>query len=160
MTAPFAEQLARSRSTSIEIGGELLFSVVDHTLDAPLTVVVTRLRCCPDRAQGLVIDGGSARLTVGMVNATRLTLWSDTAPEKVAVDVREHGPVTLKMWNTWRDGSVAHAWVGWAAIKREEDESSLILSCNDGHESGGFDDLVVAVETSDHGSGTFTTAVQ
>ena len=161
MTTPFADQFAEAQSTTIEFDGEVLHSIVEISVDGPITFVVVRVRFRADRPQGLVIDGDSANLRVGEVKAPRLTLWSDTSPPTVSVNISEPGPVTLRLWNTWREDAVEHAWVGWAAMKREDDVGVTTLACRDGHDDGDFDDLVVELTYGlDHDSGLLTTALQ
>lgn len=161
MTIPFAEQFAKERSTTIEIDGQELHSLVEISLDGPVTMVVVRVASRADRPQGLVLDGGGASLEVGTLIVPRVTLWSDTAPETVSVSIVEAGPVDLRIWNTWRDGAAEHAWVGWAAMKRRDDDGVTILSCRDGHHDGDFGDLIVELSHgASHDSGVLTTALQ
>ena len=161
MTTPFADQFTEAQSTTIEVDGEVLHSVVEISVDGPITFVVARVRCHADRPQGLVIDGDSTSLTVGEVQTPRITLWSDTAPETVSVSISEPGPVTLRLWNTWREDTVEHAWVGWAAIRREDDVGVTTLACRDGRDDGDFNDLVVELTYGPgHDSGLLTSALQ
>ena len=161
MTTPFADLFASAESTSIEIDGEVLHSVISVELDGPLELEVVRVRCRSDRPEGIVIDGGDRPLRVGSVESPRITLWSDTAPGTVTVSITEPGPLSLRVWNTWRDDGVAHAWVGWAAMKRSDEGGVTTVSCRDGHADGDFEDLVVELNReSTQDSGEFTTALQ
>ena len=161
MTTPFADQFAEAQATTIEVDGELLHSVVELSMNGPITFVVVRLRFRADRPQGLVIDGDGACLTVDEVQIPRITLWSDTAPATVTVSISKPGPVTLRLWNTWRENAVEHAWVGWAAIRKADNVGMTTLACRDGHDDGDFDDLVVELTYGqDHDSGLLTTALQ
>jgi hypothetical protein len=161
VTTPFAERFAEAESTTIEVDGEELHSLVHVSIEGPIFLVVVRARSRADRPQGLVVDGGGAELGVEGTVSPRLTLWSDTAPETVVIEIAEEGTVNLRMWNTWRDDSVEHAWVGWAAMKRHDREGVTTLSCRDGHPDGDFDDLVIELSYgASHDSGLFTTALQ
>ena len=161
MTTPFAEQFAEAQATTIEVDGESLHSIVEISMVGPTTFVVVRVRFRTDRPQGLVIDGDRVSLTVGEIQAPRVTLWSDRAPTTANVSITEPGPVTVRLWNTWRNDAVEHAWVGWAAMRREDDAGATTLACRDGHDDGDFNDLVVEVTYGhDHDSGLFTTALQ
>ncbi len=145
MTTPFADRFAAAESSSIVVDGEAIHAMVEVPVEGPATIVVARVQARTDRPQGLVIDAGSRTLRVGVARSSRFTLWSDTAPEMVALSLAERGPCTLKLWNTWRDDLAEHAWVGWAAIKSDDRDGVVRLRCRDGHDDGSFDDLVVDV---------------
>jgi hypothetical protein len=160
VTTPFADRFAEAETTTIAVDGETLHSLVEIPVHGPASFVVVRVAARSDRPQGLVIDSGDVDLVVETVQTPRITLWSDTSPDSVTVAVDEQGPVTLKVWNSWRRGSVEHAWVGWAAMKLEEREGTTTLSCRDGHGDGDFHDLVVELSPiADQDSGLFTTAL-
>ena len=161
MTTPYADQFAEAQSTTIEVDGEQIHSIVEIPVDGPITFVVVLVRFRSDRPQGLVIDGDGVGLTVGELESPRVTLWTDTAPATVSVTISERRPVTLRLWNTWREDAVEHAWVGWAAMRREDDVGVTTLACRDGHADGDFNDLVVELAHGlDHDSGLLTTALQ
>lgn len=144
---PFADHFIDTQKSCIEHDGELLHSIVEIPLVGPCSFTVTRVTAHSDRPEGLVLDAESSRLTVGNRSETRLTLWSDTAPERVEIELTDEGPIVLRAWNTWRDAGVEHAWVGWAAIRRRDHDGIVTLECNDGHPSTDFDDLVVELRT-------------
>ena len=161
MTTPYAEMFAEAESTSIEVDGEMLSAIVELAIEAPLTFTVSRIESRADRVQGLVIEVVGAELSVGQTRAPRLTLWADTAPEIVTLNVDRPGRFMLRLWNTWRDGGAAHAWVGWAAIRRHDVAGTTTLACRDGHDDGDFHDLVVEVTYGPgQDSGVLTTALQ
>lgn len=161
MSRPYAELFAESRARKIEIADGQLYAMVELTVPAPISLNFVRVVARADRPQGLVIDTTGHPVSVETCELERVILWSDTAPTKVALDIDGPGPVTLRLWNTWRDGDTAHAWVGWAAIKLETEGSALTFRCSDGHDDGGFDDLVIEVDTvDDQTSGLLTSALQ
>ena len=145
----------------IEVDGEVLNAVVELSVVAPLTFTVVRTVSRSDRAQGLVLEAVGTNLRTAGTDASRVTLWSDTAPETVTLHISGPGRFTVRAWNTWRDDDVAHAWVGWSAMKRRDENGVTTLACRDGHEDGDFDDLVVELAYGPgEDSGTLTTAFQ
>lgn len=79
-----------------------------------------------------------------------MLLWCDTAPDLVAVQVRQKPRArrSLKVWNVWRTGTdVTHAWLRNAAMQVEgEPTRRLTLRCSDGIGDPTFDDLIVKME--------------
>ena len=161
MTTPFADLFAQAESSTIEVDGEVLNAVVELSVVAPLIFTVVRTGSRSDRAQGLVLEAIGTNLRAAGTEARRVTLWSDTAPETVTLEIGEPGRFTVRAWNTWRDDDIAHAWVGWSAMKRRDENGMTILACRDGHEDGDFDDLIVELTYGPgDDSGVLTTAFQ
>ena len=106
---------------------------------ADTTITITRESASTDAAQGIVLEA-DAPLTIGEVEATRVVLWSDTAPDQVDVLTGDAGD--LRMWNVWREGDLVQAWEGDACIELDDDGDDLGLACHAGH-GGDEPDLVV-----------------
>ena len=111
-----------------------LFVVVGTATDT--TITVSRSSATAARPQGLVLDADH-ELDVGGVKATRIVLWSDTAPETTTVVTGEAGE--LRIWNVWRDGDLTQAWHAAASLIVDDEGDDLGLSCTDGHDGGGPD---------------------
>lgn len=119
---------------------EQLFVIVGTA--AETTITVARESATGERPQGLVLDADEP-LRVGDIEANRLVLWADTAPDVVEVRAGEGGD--LRMWHVWRDGDLIQAWEGAARLEVDDEGDDLGLVCHDGH--GGTDpDLVVRVQ--------------
>jgi len=99
---------------------------------ANTTIAVSRVAADSDRPQGLVLDADHP-LEVGGAQATRIVLWSDTAPETTDVVTTEAGEIRL--WNVWRDGDLIQSWLGAASMTVDDHGDDLGLSCRDGHGS-------------------------
>ena len=68
---------------------------------------VRRLGCTDDRPQGLVLEADHP-LVAESTEASRLVLWSDTAPDLASVKTTAAGQ--LRIWHVWRDGDLIQAW--------------------------------------------------
>lgn len=116
---------------------EQLFVVVGTA--AETTITVSRESSTSERPQGLVLDADEP-LRVGDIEANRLVLWADSAPDTVEVLTGESGD--LRIWHVWRDGDLIQAWEQAARLEVDDEGDDLGLVCHDGH--GGSDaDLVV-----------------
>lgn len=97
---------------------------------ADTTITVTRTHAATTPPQGLVLDADHP-LRVGGIEAARIVLWADTAPDEAAVTTTGAGD--LRIWNVWRDGDLIQAWEGEARLEVDDDGDDLGLSCHDGH---------------------------
>lgn len=97
---------------------------------ADTTIRVTRSHAATSPPQGLVLDADHP-LTIGRIEATRIVIWADTAPDTTAVTTTCAGD--LRVWNVWRDGDLIQAWEGEARLSVDDDGDDLGLSCHDGH---------------------------
>jgi len=142
LAALFADQ----RASQIDWDGPLfsLYEVptgVEH-LTIEFSSVGSELR------QGVRLKARGARLTIDDVEDTDFVLWQDTSPRHVEVDLRwsARGARSLRIWNTWVRDGVAHAWLGNAGMRvDDEGQGRYLLRCSDGAGEPTFDDLVVAV---------------
>jgi len=101
----------------------------------------------PARAQGLRIKVRNGKAVIAESVEDDLVLWSDSAPRVVEVLARPDTngkPMTIRVWNVWRDAfDVMQAWTGDAGMVVEDEGDVLTLRCSDGFEEPTFDDLVV-----------------
>jgi hypothetical protein len=77
-----------------------------------------------------------------------VVLWSDTAPRLVTAELRpksKRKPMSLRVWNVWRDDAgTMQAWIGDAGLVVEDEHAgSVILACSDGFDQPDFGDLRV-----------------
>jgi hypothetical protein len=143
----FAEQ----QSNVIEWNGAPVYGLYEfNDIPGHIRVAFMKAKLSPVQGVQLRIRGGV--LVVNGQAAEDVTLWRDSAPDTVEVDVRPNarGRTSLKLWNVWRGGrDVTQAWLGNAAIQVDGDPGTgnFVLRCSDGHSEPTFDDLVVAVTT-------------
>jgi hypothetical protein len=106
-------------------------------------VTPTRTQAIRIRVHGGVIDVNGEQLE-------NVVFWSDTAPKTIEIAFRStqaHLPVTVTIWNAWRDGmGSTQAWIGNSGMLVEQNaDGSTILRCSDGYGEPNFDDLVVSL---------------
>lgn len=140
---------AAQQSNVIEWNGMTLYGLYEFD-SVPEQVRLEFLGSKSQPVQGLQLRVRGGVLEIDGVEATDFVLWTDTAPQSVAVAVRPtgRGKPTLKLWNIWRGGlGVTQAWLGNAAIQVEgsADPTHVVLRCSDGEGEPDFDDLVVGV---------------
>jgi hypothetical protein len=99
---------------------------------AETTITVSRASDSLERPQGIVLDADHP-LEVGDARATRIVLWSDTAPKTTEVITTEAGEIRL--WNVWRDGDLIQSWQATASMTIDDAGEDLGISCRDGHGS-------------------------
>ncbi|MFQ5557057.1 MAG: hypothetical protein ACE5GB_06065, partial [Acidimicrobiales bacterium] len=143
----FAERFLEGETTTIEHDGDTIHSVIELPVERGGRIQVERISTGSGRPQGVVLGIERGDLRVGDVTSRRITLWSDTAPERVEVVVAAKRPTIVRAWNTWRDDEAAEsAWLGWAAMRSERiDDQTVRIACSDRFEPPDFTDLVVDI---------------
>lgn len=125
-----------------EVDGEIIHAALTVDLDIDSIVTIVRRQVSSTRPQGVAIDADHP-MKVGDHTATRMVLWSDTAPDTVDIDVPAG---RLTVWNVWRDDGAIQAWIGAAGMRRVEldgDEAGadfgVRLLATDGHDGSEID---------------------
>ncbi len=109
---------------------------------AETTITVTRTTASTVRPQGLVLEADHP-LAVADVQAERVVLWADTAPEETTLLTTDAGEI--RIWHVWKDGDLIQAWQSASSIFVDDDGEDLELVCHDGH---GGDDIDLGVRIS------------
>ncbi|HEX8081373.1 MAG TPA: hypothetical protein VF557_14275 [Jatrophihabitans sp.] len=92
-----------------------------------------------------------------VINDERLSdivLWAASAPDVIRAEIEAAGrkPVTVRVWNCWRDSrGTIQAWIGNSGILVESSSDGRVrLECSVGEGEVSFDDLVVDLSLSEH----------
>ena len=145
-----AERFQAAQGAPVEVDGQLAHMMYElPPLDGPARLRIA-LRAGEARPDGLRLKARNGHVVVDDQALDDVVLWSDSAPPEVTAELQPGGgkPMSLRMWNTWRDGQGAmQAWVGDAGMLVEEGEGGrVLLRCSDGFDRPSFDDLVVELE--------------
>jgi hypothetical protein len=148
MSARLAERFAAAHGAPIEVDGGLAHMMLElPPIDGPAALRI-ELRTDSSRPQGIRLKarGGKVRLNEQLVDD--VVLWSDTAPPAVTASLRpasSRTPMTLRVWNAWRDpAGTMQAWTGDAGMLVEEEQPGVVvLRCSDGFDAPTFDDLII-----------------
>lgn len=169
MPKSLGERFRATRASSLTDDDGLVFAVYRKRVKLGDSLMITRLKTSPGRAQVLNLHVSGGLLNVNGVAASAISLNSDTCPETISVVVESAEPdrqaladppaadsLELEIWNGWVVDDVEHAWVGDAGIRLGA-TNPLTLECSDGLASGDFDDLIVEIEISPTGSASQST---
>lgn len=115
----------------------------------PAGALGLRMRPTGDLEQGVGISVDGGWLTINGEKSKQFALWTATAPDEVAIDLkpmRGRESATVRIWNIWRHpkwGSTM-AWVSDAGLLIEaETATSAVLRASAGPGGPAFDDLVI-----------------
>lgn len=123
-----------------------MYELADVPSDAKMRIQFEH--AITERPQALRIEVLGGEITIESETGRDFALWSDTAPEQVSATVKADAPVTLRLWNMWRNTKgVENAWMGNAGMIVEHRENAVRLRCSDGFGDATFDDLVVSLST-------------
>ena len=119
-------------------------------IDEPTELRIT-LETAAARPQAVRLKARGGRVVINDQPDDDVVLWSDTAPSVLVASLRPQSsrkPMTLRIWNAWRDpAGVMQAWIGDAGMLVEEQSpGDLVLRCSDGFDAPTFDDLVVRLK--------------
>jgi hypothetical protein len=144
----FGSQFIESRGEAVEYEGQLVH--MSHVMGPfPSGWLTLRMRATSDIEQGvgLSVDGGW--LTINGEKSKQFGIWTETAPDEVAIDVkplRGRDSASVRIWNIWRHSKrgPTMAWVSSAGILIEAaDATSAVLRASAGSGGPNFDDLVI-----------------
>jgi hypothetical protein len=95
--------------------------------------------------QGVALTTKGNFIVDGRHVGRKLVLWSDTAPRKVAIEVRGVSG-EVEVHNVWdRGDGVVHAWHNGAAMVVDTIAGGRRYRCNDGDPDDDLDDLVFVI---------------
>jgi hypothetical protein len=146
MPVKLAEQFQAAQGAPVEVDGQLAHMMYElPPVTAPVRLRIT-LTPRGERPQGLRLKARDGQVVVNDQGLEDVVLWSDSAPPEVEATLEPAGgkPMTVRVWNTWRDQQGAmQAWIGDAGMVVEEaGDGRVTLRCSDGFERPSFDDLV------------------
>jgi hypothetical protein len=145
-----AERFEAVQGAPVEIDGQLAHMMYELPPIAAPAELRIALRAGDARPEGLRLKARHGRVVVNGEPLDNVVLWSDSAPPEVVAELQPRGrqPMSLRLWNTWRDAQgIAHAWIGDAGMLVERDDGGrVVLRCSDGFDRPSFDDLVVELE--------------
>jgi hypothetical protein len=148
-----SELFEEARSSVVTWQGMTVYSMYELPgLTDRSTVTVRRDTVKPGWPHGLHLKAKDAELVVNGQSLAEILLWSDTAPSEVVLEVapKDRKPVTLRVWNVWRDDhGTTQAWIGNAGMLAETTGSGVILRCSDGSGEPTFDDFVATIEVAE-----------
>lgn len=98
-----------------------------------------------DPVQGLHIKVENGQLLINRQTAPEMVLWADSSPETVDLGIVAKSECMLKIWNVWKVGGLAQAWVGNAGMVVEVDGDAAVLRCSNGVGEVDLENLVVAL---------------
>ena len=104
----------------------------------------------PRQGLRVLMDQRRHQLEINGQRGKGFTLWADTAPRHVEVEIAKAGRggalVFMNVWEEEKYGTMLLG-MGWCAISvRRDPDGSLVLDCSDGYGPGpSFGDLVVRV---------------
>lgn len=148
MAERLSDRFMRANGQPIEVDGQsvqMMFELAPVTQETLIKLVFEDPS--PARAQGLRIKVRNGKAIVADAAEDEVVLWSDTAPRAVEVLARPGRtgkPMTVRVWNVWKDPlDVMQAWTGDAGMIVEADGDAFVLRCSDGFEEPTFNDLIV-----------------
>jgi hypothetical protein len=147
MSEKLAERFQAAQGAPVEVDGQLAHMMYElPPVTAPVRLRVA-LRVDGERPQGLRLKARNGQVVVNDQALEDIVLWSDSAPPEVVVTLEPAGtkPMSVRLWNTWRDQQGAmQAWIGDAGMVVEEaGDGRVTLHCSDGFDRPSFEDLVV-----------------
>jgi hypothetical protein len=150
MKEQLAELLVASHGQPVKWGDHVVHGFYEISgLAAGARLTIEFLCVVPPLPQSLALSCKGGRLEVNGQDLKEIGLWSDTVPALVVAVARPASrkrPLSVQLWNEWRDeDGVVQAWIGNAGMIIEEEEDHMILRCSNGEGEATFDDLVVEV---------------
>ena len=136
-----SDEFVTADTDTINHRGRIVKALVRIPVRDGSTVRVIRRNACRDRVQGLKISLNKGMLDVNGTRAPAVSLWSNTSPDEVELQVRGQGATTLEVLNCWSMGGVDCSWVGNAGMVTPTTTSGLSLRCSDGVGEPEFSDL-------------------
>jgi hypothetical protein len=152
MSTKLAERFQAAQGAPVEVDGQLAHMMYElPPVTAPLRLRIA-LKPGGERPEGLRLKARNGQIVVNDQALEDVVLWSDSAPPEVEATLEPAGskPMSVRVWNTWRDQQGAtQAWIGDAGMVVEEaGDGRVTLHCSDGFDRPSFGDLVaeLAVE--------------
>jgi hypothetical protein len=145
MTEKLAERFQAAQGAPVEVDGQtahMMYELPPVTEPARLRITLT---VNAERPEGVRLKARNGTVVVNDQELDDVVLWSDSAPPEVLAELRPAGkkPMSLRVWNVWRDSTGAmQAWIGDAGMLVEDDDGRVTLRCSDGFDRPSFDDLV------------------
>jgi hypothetical protein len=145
-TDALAQRFQAAQGAPIEVDGQTAQMIYEPPPSEPARLEI-ELETSSSHVQGVRIKARGGEVVINDQALDDVVLWTDTAPPVTTADVRAKGskPVSVRMWNVWRnEGGTMQAWIGDAGIVVEDDGSgTALLRCSDGYDEPSFDDLIV-----------------
>jgi hypothetical protein len=115
-------------------------------IDGPMELRIT-LEASQSRPQAIRLKARAGTIWLNDQPLDDVVLWSDSMPPVVTAALRPQSseePMTLRVWNAWRDPTgTMQAWIGDAGMIIEEPSpDTVVLHGSDGFDAPTFDDLV------------------
>lgn len=151
MPRRLSEHFRESRGAPIEVDGNVVHMMHEVAPIEGRTDLRIQLQASSTRLQAARLKARGGRLRVNDELLEDVVLWSDTAPATVMVTLvpdDDRRPMSLRVWNAWRDAAGAmQAWIGDAGlIVEKEADGVIVLRCSDGYDAADFDDLEIKLE--------------
>lgn len=142
----FAERFAQSQGQPIEVEGHAVHALYRRKADRGLVIRIRWCQRVDEPVQGVSVSLKGGTLQVADSKAKHIVLWTDTAPEEVALKCNGTNVRELSLWNCWRDDrGVTQAWAGNSGMIVEELDAGVIrFRCNSRPEIT-FEDIVFDV---------------
>jgi hypothetical protein len=148
MSARLAERFTAAQGAPIEVDGKLVHMMFELPPIDGAAELHVELETDSARPQAVRLKARGGKLLLNEQLVDDVVLWSDTAPPAVTASLRPQSsatPMTLRVWNAWRDtAGTMQAWIGDAGmLVEEEGPGVVVLRCSDGFDAPTFDDLIV-----------------
>jgi len=146
-----AELFLASRGAPIPWAGEEVQMMYEMPeVSAGAAIGVEFIHANSERPQALRMKCRGGTLRVLGQSLDDIVLWADKSPtivEAVAEPKDKRKPLSIRIWNAWKDDAgVMHAWVGNSGlIVKGESGTQVVLRCSDGFDEPNFKDLVARV---------------
>jgi hypothetical protein len=155
----FNERRMRTGESSLDVDGQRVEAVLRLPSVPPGSVLRVLREASTEAVEQAVIvrtSKGKFALPSG-ARASKLVLWSTTAPAEVALPLTNRVPAEVVLYNAWRSqqwGNV-DAWLRFSGILIEPlGEHEWRLRCSDGVGPADFDDLVLRIALGTGGTPT------
>ncbi len=142
----FQEQFLRTEGKPLEWEGGLIHTIFRRPLESGMRLQLRWVSAVTSPPQGIALGCKGGQLIVSDTSAKQMVLWRDTSPDEVAIEAVGKGPITLTLWNCWRDDrGVTQAWIGNAAMRFEQLSDEVVRIRSNSRPEVTFNDSVIEV---------------
>lgn len=135
-----------NRGDPIEWEGRSVYQMWSKDWNQELQkLVIRRISSDSTFTQGLRVKLDRGEMLVNGQILKDATLWSDTSPDLVRIDIVKT-PKVIKIWNTWLYDGQTWAWTGNAGMLIQEQGCRVLLRCSDGVGEVDFGNLVIELD--------------
>jgi len=137
-----------SKGKPIKYNGKILLAVDRLAVEKGDVFEVVLEKFNSEWEQGITLNLKGSIIMNNRESTQGSIIWQHTAPKKISFEVQpKKKKDLLSLYNVWDRTNYgrADAWVGGAAMIREDIPNGARYYCNDGHYDENFDDLVFSI---------------